>query len=179
MEKQHIKSFVSYCSAHLSTLIAHLLSLPLVLLSFSANAQYFQQEVNYSIDVELNDSLHTLTGFISIDYKNNSPESLNEIWMHLWPNAYKNTDTKFAKQMLENGNTAFQFSKDYQKGFIRKIAFRVNAETVKWELDTPNIDIAKITLNKPLKSGESINITTPFFVRVPKTFSRLGHEGQS
>jgi hypothetical protein len=68
--------------------------------------------------------------------------------MNLWPNAYKNTDTKFAKQMLENGNTAFQFSKDYQKGFIRKIAFRVNAETVKWELDTPNIDIAKITLNK-------------------------------
>jgi len=179
MENKHIKSFVPRPSSLFLLYFKPLFFFFFFLFSFSANAQYFQQEVKYSIDVELNDSLHTLTGFISIDYKNNAPETLNEIWMHLWPNAYKNTDTKFAKQMLENGNTSFQFSKDYQKGFIRKIAFRVNAETVKWQLDTPNIDIAKITLNKPLKSGESINITTPFLVRVPKTFSRLGHEGQS
>jgi hypothetical protein len=172
MQNQHIKYFIHRCT---KLLLAFLFCFTF----YAANAQYFQQEVNYSIDVELNDTLHTLTGFVSIDYKNNSPYTLNEIWMHLWPNAYKNTNTKFAKQMLENGNTSFQFSKDYHKGFIRKIAFRVNAETVKWELDTPNIDIAKITLNKPLKPGESINITTPFMVRVPKTFSRLGHEGQS
>ncbi len=147
--------------------------------SLKSQKNYFQQEVNYSIDVELNDTLHTLTGFISIEYKNNSPQALNEIWMHLWSNAYKNTETAFAKQMLENGSTEFRFSKAFEKGAIGKLSFKVNAETVKWALDSTHIDIAKITLNKSLLPGEKITITTPFTVKIPKTFSRLGHEGQS
>jgi hypothetical protein len=154
-----------------------LLFLPFSYYVFAQN--YWQQEVNYSIDVELNDTAHLLNGFISIQYKNNSPETLNEIWMHLWPNAYKNNQTAFAKQLLENGRTDFRFSKPYQKGFIAKIDFKVNAETVKWDYDTQNIDIAKISLNQPLKPGETITISTPFLVQLPKTFSRLGHEGQS
>lgn len=152
----------------------------LVLFFLKGNSQsYWQQEVNYNIDVALNDSTHTLDGFISIQYKNNSPETLNEIWMHLWPNAYKETSTAFAKQLLENGRTDFRFSKASQKGYINKLDFKVNAEAVKWNLDDKHIDIAKITLNQPLKSGESITISTPFFVKIPKTFSRLGHEGNS
>lgn len=140
---------------------------------------YWQQEVNYDIDVTLNDSAHTLNGFITIHYKNNSPTTLHEIWMHLWPNAYKDNSTAFAKQLLENGRTDFRFSKPHQKGYIGKIDFKVNAEAVKWTFDKKHIDIALLTLNQPLQPGESITISTPFFVQLPKTFSRLGHEGQS
>jgi hypothetical protein len=146
-------------------------------LVFSQN--YWQQEVNYNIDVTLNDSAHTLSGFITIEYKNNSPNDLNEIWMHLWPNAYKNNYTAFARQLLENGRTDFRFCKDSERGFIDNIDFKVNAEAVKWCFDEKHIDIAKISLNQPLRSGESLTISTPFFVKIPKTFSRLGHEGQS
>ena len=36
----------------------------------------------------------------------------------------------------------------------------------------------KLNLNSPLNPGESISIETPFFVKMPKVFSRLGHTGQ-
>ena len=54
-----------------------------------ATSQYWQQEVNYRIDVTLDDKLHSITGFEKIEYINNSPDTLKFIWFHLWPNAYK------------------------------------------------------------------------------------------
>jgi hypothetical protein len=86
----------------------------------TANCQlnYWQQEVNYTIDVSLNDKDHSLDGFERIEYINNSPDTLKFIWFHLWPNAYKNDKTAFSDQLLENGNTKFYFSGKEQKGYI-------------------------------------------------------------
>jgi len=38
--------------------------------------EYFQQEVNYKIDVKLNDKTHELSAFETIEYINNSPDDL-------------------------------------------------------------------------------------------------------
>ena len=66
-------------------------SLFLLIASFTAFAQdYWQQQVNYKIDVSLNDNNASLKGNTSIEYINNSPDKLDFIWFHLWPNAYKN-----------------------------------------------------------------------------------------
>ena len=76
-----------------------------VFLSYNIYSQeYFQQEVNYIINVTLNDGPHTLDGFVDIDYTNNSNENLDILWFHLWPNAYRNNTTALAKQKLENGD---------------------------------------------------------------------------
>src|SRR5579871_6169036 len=40
------------------------------------SAPYWQQEVNYSIDVTLNDSDRTIDGFVTMDYINHSPDTL-------------------------------------------------------------------------------------------------------
>ena len=64
--------------------------------------QYWQQEVNFKIEVKLNDTHHELDGYIIIEYINNSPDTLNHLYFHLWPNAYKNAHTAFARQQLEN-----------------------------------------------------------------------------
>jgi hypothetical protein len=40
---------------------------------FPAFSQYWQQQVNYTIDVSLNDNEHALDGFEKIEYINNSP----------------------------------------------------------------------------------------------------------
>ena len=71
---------------------------------------YWQQQTNFTIDVRLNDTEHTLDGYEKIEYTNNSPDTLKFIWFHLWPNAYKNDKTAFSDQLLENGNTKFYFS---------------------------------------------------------------------
>jgi hypothetical protein len=144
-----------------------------------AFSQYWQQQVNYIIEVSLNDKLHTLDGFEKINYTNNSPDSLKYIWFHLWPNAYKNDKTAFSDQLLENGNTNFYFSSKEERGYINRLDFKVNGLSAKTE-DHPNhIDIIKIILPKPLPPSQQITITTPFHVKLPFNFSRGGHDGQA
>lgn len=152
------------------------LFLPSVLLSQNT---YRQQQVDYDIEVELNDTTHELNGFITINYTNNSPDELKFIYLHLWPNAYKDQSTPLAKQMLENGNTAFWFSKPWQRGFIDKLDFKLDAQNCDWAYDSSTQEICKVLLNKPLKTGDKVSISTPFHVKLPETFSRLGHIGQS
>lgn len=141
---------------------------------------YFQQESNYIINVTLNDQSHTLDGDIKIEYKNNSKESLNFIWMHLWPNAYKDNSTALVEQSLRSGDYNLYYADSIDRGFIDKIDFKVDDSKVRWEYHPNHIDIAKVILNNPLGPGESIVISTPFRVKVPKgIYSRLGHIGES
>ena len=137
----------------------------------------WQQHVSYKINVTLDDANNVLKGNISMVYTNNSPNELTELYMHLWPNAYKNRNTAFAKQHLENGKTDFYFAKPEEQGSIDSLNFKVNNIAVKWNL-TNDIDIALITLNQPLKTGDKISLSTPFYVLLPKVFSRIGHEKQ-
>jgi hypothetical protein len=145
-----------------------------------ADAQsYWQQEVNYSIDVSLNDKQHSLEGFEKMEYINHSPDTLRFIWIHLWPNAYKNDRTAFTDQQLQNGNTAFYFSGQEDKGYINKLNFQVDDVTAE-AIDHPNyIDIVQLVLPSPLLPGKKIIITTPFHVQLPFNFSRGGHIGES
>lgn len=156
--------------------------LSLILFSTSSFAQdkYWQQEVNYTIEVELNDRMHELDGEISIEYINNSPEYLNEIYMHLWPNAYMNKNTALAKQLTEEGDLKLYYSKPETRGFIDKLKFEVDGEKVTWELDKNHPDICRIKLNESIRPGNKIVITTPFRVKIPGgNYSRLGHLDQA
>ncbi len=141
-----------------------------------AQQAYWQQQVNFSISASLNDNDHSITAFETIEYINHSPDTLRFIWFHLWPNAYKNDKTAFSEQLLENGNTAFYFSKPEDKGYINQLNFKVDNITATLE-SSENIDVAKLLLPSPLLPGKKITITTPFHVKLPYNFSRGGHIG--
>jgi hypothetical protein len=144
------------------------------------SAPYFQQRVNTTMEVTLNDKNHSLKAHTNIEYINNSPDELSFIYFHLWPNAYKNVHTAMGQQVLENGELKFQFAKDDERGFIDSLDFKINGISVKWEFDPVHIDIAKVFLNEPLAPGKSAVITTPFYVKIPVgVYSRLGHIGES
>jgi hypothetical protein len=148
-------------------------------LSVFAQKKYWQQEVNYTINVTLNDKDNTLDAFEKMVYVNNSPDTLQFIWFHLWPNAYKNDKTAFSEQMTANGNTDFYFSKEEDRGYINRLDFKVDGVTAKFEEHPVNIDIGKLNLPIPLAPGKSVTITTPFHEKLPKNFSRGGHTGQT
>ena len=155
----------------------------LVLASFRLNVQaqnnYWQQQVNFIIEVTLDDTEHSLTGFEKIEYINNAPDTLHFIWFHVWPNAYKNDKTAFSEQLLTNDRTDFYFSAKEQKGYINRLDFKVNGKTARLEDHPEHIDIVKLILPEPLAPKQSLNITTPFHVQLPYNFSRGGHEKQS
>ena len=137
---------------------------------------YWQQEVNYTINVKLDDVKHELNADESIEYINNSPDQLTFLYFHLWPNAYKNNKTALGKQCLENGKLNFIYANDEDRGYIDGLDFKVNGQSVKMEYCGDSIDMCKLFLNEPLKPGGKITITTPFHVKIPiGEYSRLGH----
>lgn len=141
---------------------------------------YWQQEVNYKIDVSLNDKNHTLTANEEFEYINNSPNSLDRIYVHIWPNAYKDKTTALAKQSYKDGDQQLRYITEEKKGLIDSLDFKINGEKVKWEYHAHHSDIAILTLNSPLQPGAKMMVSTPFFVKIPSgSISRLGHIGES
>jgi hypothetical protein len=144
--------------------------------SQGAKAQsYWQQQVDYTIDVTLDDPDKSLDGFVRIQYTNNSPDTLPFIWFHCWPNAYKNDRTAFSEQLLTNGRTDFYFTSKEKRGYINRLDFRVDGQEAKMEDHPLYIDIIKMLLPKPLAPGGRITITTPFHEKLPYNFSRGGY----
>jgi len=143
----------------------------------------WQQQCDYDIEVKLDDVKRQLNGKIKMTYKNNSPETLREIYIHLWPNAYKNNETPFAKQQVENGSLDFHFAADSCKGYIDSLIFYVNGIEIKVGITAKgtsatdratSIDIIQLILPMPLAPGDVCTIETPFRVQIPKVFSRMG-----
>ena len=147
--------------------------------SVTAYPQYWQQQVNYTIAVSLNDKEHSLDGFEKLVYTNNSPDTIAFIWFHLWPNAYKNDKTAFSEQLLINNRTDFYFSSKEQRGYINRLDFKVNGITAQTADHPQYIDVIQLILPKPLAPGGQVNINTPFHVQLPENFSRGGHTGQA
>lgn len=150
------------------------------LLFAQENTPYFQQDVAYKINVTLDDKKHQIDGDEVINYKNNSSKTINYIFFHLWPNGYKSYKTAFSQQKLEEGNTSLYFAHDSLLGFIDGLEFKINGEIANWSYTPENEDVAIVYLPEPLLPNESIEISTPFSVKLPKgIFSRLGHINQS
>ncbi|MEN9346911.1 MAG: hypothetical protein RLZZ77_422 [Bacteroidota bacterium] len=149
-------------------------------LPLAAQKSYFQQQVDYTINVTLNDVDHVLTGYESFIYTNNSPDELTFLYMHLWPNAYKDQNTALAKQLAYDKQFILFYAMASAKGYIDSLDFKVDGQTARWEFTPEHQDIAILHLNEPLKPGQSIRVETPFRVKLPSgSISRLGHIGQS
>ena len=146
-----------------------------------AQKTYWQQEVNFKINVRLDDKTHTLHAFESFEYINNSPNSLDKIYIHLWPNAYRDGKTALAKQIYEQSNKdVLHYGKLEDRGGIDSLDFKINGATAKWEYHPKHDDIAILYLSQPLASGQKITVSTPFKVKIPSgKISRLGHIEES
>lgn len=153
----------------------------LLLITGTVSAQpYFQQQVDYVIDVRLDDKAHFLRATEAFTYHNNSPSTLDTLWIHLWPNAYRDRSTALCRQKDAQNDFDLHFAKEEERGWIDSVDFRSEGLKLAWALDAMNQDIAWIKLNEPLAPGGSIQITTPFRVKIPDAkFSRLGHTGQA
>lgn len=60
-------------------------------------AQYWQNTADYDLKVDFNPESRLLKGTVEIDYKNESPDVLKEIWFKLYPNLYKKGTPRTSK----------------------------------------------------------------------------------
>ena len=115
------------------------------LLAQTTRQATWQQQANYTISVILDDTAQTLEGKETIEYTNNSPDELKEIYIHLFPNAYRNNSTGYAKENIAKGETKFWTSEEKDRGAITNLDFMVDGEKVilKYahinEIDDPDV----------------------------------------
>ena len=65
------------------------LTLFFLFLSFSGISQYWQQQIDYKIEVDFDNTNNQYRGVQKIKYTNNSPETLKKVFFHLYFNAFK------------------------------------------------------------------------------------------
>ncbi|MEJ7768927.1 MAG: M1 family metallopeptidase [Chitinophagaceae bacterium] len=140
-----------------------------------AQNSYWQQEVNYKLDVTLNDADQTLQGTAAIEYINHSPDTLRFIWFHIWANAYKDNSTAFYRQLENVKSRTSKLLANQKNGYMDSLRFTVNGKIAVVELQDENIDIMKIMLNDDLLPGGHVSIETPFSVKIPGYISRMGY----
>jgi hypothetical protein len=153
-----------------------LLIVSVIFFALSASAQSdWNQSLHYDLHVKFIPDEHTVDAMMKLKYANHSPDTLNFIWFHIWPNAYRNDKTLYSDQLLENGDTRFYFSSKEKKGYINHLDFRVDGIRAIIQDHPEFIDVIKLILPKPLLPGDSITISSSFHLQIPFNYNGNGY----
>jgi hypothetical protein len=136
----------------------------------------WQQQVNHTIWVKLDDTAHMLKAMQRVEYVNNSPDALNEIWFHVYANAYRNNKSALAKQQINGFQPGVFYAKKDERGGYEKLIFRKDGINLPVESHPDHEDIVRLILPQPLAPGASLALDIDFDVRIPAQFSRFGHD---
>jgi len=136
--------------------------------------QYWQQDVNYSMDITLGDDLRTITGISEIEYVNNSPDTLKVIYLKAFPNAIQ----KGSYADLKNRKTkSWRLAdiKPEQEGRTEIHSVAHGEEPVEYDMDNT---IVAVHLDRPILPGSTNIFTVEFTVVLPQPASmRMGTTG--
>jgi hypothetical protein len=136
---------------------------------------FYSQTNNINISASLNTETHELNIRQEIDFYNTSENTLNEIFLHNWPNSYKDKNTPLAKRFVENYTKSFHFAQEKHRGNTTINSISVNYNSAQWEITEKNPDILKINLTESLKPKDSVKISATYIVKIPKDkFTRYG-----
>ena len=143
--------------------------------------EYYQQQADYKIDVELDDKNTKLYGQETVTYTNNAKESLEYIWMQLDQNIQSR---KSLSPMVESNKTD---PASGVQGFSRKYLEEdfdggFNIEFVKDALGkaipyTVNQTMMRIELPKPLKKGEKFIFSIKWWYNINNYLLDGGRSG--
>ena len=142
---------------------------------------YYQQQADYKIDVELDDKNAKLSGSETVTYYNNSPDSLEYLWVQLDQNqAAKNSESPLVEsEKIEQVLPADKFANEYlKKGLDRGF----NIEYVKDAKGNPlsytvNQTMMRINLVTPIKPGEKFIFSTKWWYNINNYIQDGGRSG--
>src|SRR4030095_5868527 len=158
----------------------------------NAQANYWQQRIKYLMDVSLDVTTHRITGKQVISYTNNSPDTLNKVFIHLYWNAFKpnslmDLSSRNSEGVVLGKNADGTEATDFDRRFRKRIADLTAAEqgscnVVKFVFNGKQQDmkvdetILEVNLDKAILPGAAVTFTTEFVSRVPKLTRRSGRE---
>lgn len=123
------------------------------------HANYWQQDVHYKINAAIDETNHTISAHQSLQYWNNSPDTLHFVYFHLHQNAF--VKGSYAHALQEANKVKPVFGRYENSGLgttVENITINGVAPT-KTEID---FTILKIFLPQPLQPGKNITIDMDF-----------------
>ncbi len=149
-----------------------------VLLIFLSTPGYpgLESTADYNIQVYLAPDSNTLEGSVEILFTSGVEFPVDTLWIHLYPNAYRDHTTAFGQDLEAQGSNGFRRSDESDKGWIELSNWYMNGDSVVAQVDET---LGFIVLETPLHGGESVSISGNFLVKVPKFWSRMGHHRET
>jgi hypothetical protein len=145
-------------------------------------AEYWQQKVDYKMDIEIDDDNQKLMGSSSIKYQNNSPDELSYLWLQLDQNMRsKDSDTpKLRGGSVSNSERVSLRGLDrmtqerFDGGFNIESVTNSSGQKLKY---TINKTMMRIDLPQPLKAGQSTNFNVKWWYNINNTNKIGGRSG--
>lgn len=145
---------------------------------------------NYDIDVSLDPATRTLTGKELITWRNPGQIAAYSFRLHLYWNAFRNTNSTWMKQRQLAGDTPFAQSPEADFGYtnVTRIAI-VRADGSEIDItremqfaspDDQNTDdrsLAAAFLKEPVEPGQTLRLRVEWTGRFPRNFDRTGQIG--
>ncbi len=138
---------------------------------------------SYDIDAKLDTNLHRITAHETIHFVNRSSATLNELWFHLYLNAFKNDKTLFLRSPFGAGRSG---DKAHEYGYVdvKKLSIVGGDGADLWpnrDRHSPNdpddeTDL-RLPLPSPLVPGASLSLELTFEDQLPEIVERTGYAG--
>ena len=153
---------------------------------------YWQQQANYTMEIDMDVTSYLFDGKQSIDYTNNSPDTLNKVFYHLYFNAFQpgsEMDIKSqniadpSSRLNENVGTKedpvyeskISKLKPHEIGYINVKSLFQNGIALTYKVEGT---ILEVQLNQPIKPGEQVKFDMVFEGQVPVQTRRSGRNSK-
>ncbi|MDU8884706.1 M1 family metallopeptidase [Yeosuana sp. MJ-SS3] len=137
---------------------------------------YWQQHVDYTMEIDMDVETYQYQGVQKLVYTNNSPDVLNRIFYHLYFNAFQPGSEMDARSQASPdpdsriGNRISGLKPD-EIGYIKVTSLKQNGIDLNYETVGT---ILEVSLASPLKPGEQATFDMLFNAQVPIQIRRSG-----
>ncbi|MFV0248610.1 MAG: M1 family metallopeptidase [Tenacibaculum sp.] len=137
---------------------------------------YWQQKVNYTMDIDVDVNTFKYKGIQKLVYTNNSPDVLHKVFYHLYFNAFKpnsQMDIRSRSILDPDKRVGDRISKltPSEIGYIEVNSLKQSGEEVKHKTVGT---LLEVSLNQPILPGESVTFDMIFNGQIPNQIRRSG-----
>lgn len=142
----------------------------------ASSSTYWQQHVNYDMDVDMDVDRYQYTGKQTLVYTNNSPETLDRVYYHLFFNAFQpgsEMDVRSRTIADPDGRVGSRIAalEPNEIGYLHVSNMMQDGKSV---VTNEEGTILVVKLNKALAPGQSTTFELDFNGQVPKQIRRSG-----
>ncbi len=140
------------------------------------NTSYWQQHVEYKMEVDMNVENFQYTGNQELKYTNNSPDTLDRVFYHLFFNAFQpgsEMDVRSRTIKDPDSRVGDRISKltEAEQGYLKVNSLTQDGASLSFqEVGT----VLEVELSKPLLPGEKATFKMDFKGQVPQQIRRSG-----